>query len=299
MSLISSSTQRTVGSLSVVEEKVKRRTFRHIPGYVMAYIILVLGVIISLFPYFLAFMTSLKPPDQIFSSSAWSLPQPVTFQNYIDVVVKYNFLTFVWHSLLYAAILTLGQLIFSTLAAYAFARMEFPGREQIFWLYLATLMVPQIVTLIPLFIILRTFDLVDTWVGLVVPFVLGTPFGIFLMRQFFLTIPQDLEKAARIDGAGTLQILWEVILPLSRPIMSTLAVITFVQAWNNFLWPLIITDSDELRVLTVGIAAFQSNYGTQWNLMMAATFIALGPLLVLFFLFQQQIVRSIHLSGFK
>lgn len=299
MSLISSSTQRTVGSLSVVEEQVKRRTFRHIPGYVMAYIILVLGVIISLFPYFLAFMTSLKPPDQIFSSSAWSLPQPVTFQNYIDVVVKYNFLTFVWHSLLYAAILTLGQLIFSTLAAYAFARMEFPGREQIFWLYLATLMVPQIVTLIPLFIILRTFDLVDTWVGLVVPFVLGTPFGIFLMRQFFLTIPQDLEKAARIDGAGTLQILWEVILPLSRPIMSTLAVITFVQAWNNFLWPLIITDSDELRVLTVGIAAFQSNYGTQWNLMMAATFIALGPLLVLFFLFQQQIVRSIHLSGFK
>ncbi len=223
----------------------------------------------------------------------------MTWQNFIDVVTKYNFLAYAWHTLLFATILTLGQLIFSTLAAYAFARMEFPGREQIFWLYLATLMVPTIVTLIPLFIILKSFGLVNTWVGLVLPFVLGTPFGIFLMRQFFLTIPRDLENAARIDGAGTMQILFRVILPISRPILATLAIVTFVPAWNNFAWPLIITDTDNLRVLTVGIAAFQSNFGTQWNLMMAAGFIALGPLLILFFLFQQQIVRSIHLSGFK
>jgi multiple sugar transport system permease protein len=297
MSLVSSA-QRTASRERVVAAE-RTRSFRRLPGFVAAYIILVLGVIVSLFPYFLALMTSLKAPSQIFSSSAWSLPQPVTFQNYIDVVTKYNFLPYVLHTLIFAVILTLGQLIFSTMAAYAFARMEFPAREQIFWLYLATLMVPQIVTLIPLFIILRTFNLVNTWPGLVLPFVLGTPFGIFLMRQFFLTIPRDLEKAARIDGAGTLQIMRDIILPLSRPILATLAVITFVQAWNNFLWPLIITDSDELRVLTVGISAFQSNYGTQWNLMMAATFIALGPLLLLFFLFQQQIVRSIHLSGFK
>jgi multiple sugar transport system permease protein len=282
-----------------VSEKQAGMRFRRLPGYVIAYIILILGVIVSLFPYFLALLTSLKPPTQIFSSSAWTLPHPVTLQNYIDVVTKYNFLAFVLHTLIFAAILTIGQLIFSTLAAYAFARMQFPGREQIFWLYLATMMVPQIVTLIPLFILLRTFSLVNTWVGLVVPFVLGTPYGIFLMRQFFLTIPRDLESAARIDGAGTLQIMRDVILPLSRPIMATLAIITFVQAWNNFLWPLIITDTDNLRVLTVGIAAFQSNYGTQWNLMMAATFIALGPLLILFFLCQQHIVRSIHLSGFK
>jgi multiple sugar transport system permease protein len=272
---------------------------RRLPGYVIAYIILVLGVIVSLFPYLLALITALKPPNQIFSSSAWTLPQPVTFQNFIDVATKYNFLPYIWHTLIFAVILTIGQLIFSTLAAYAFARMEFPGREQIFWLYLATLMVPTIVTLIPLFILLRTFGLINTWAGLVIPFVLGTPFGIFLMRQFFLTIPRDLESAARIDGAGTLQILRDVILPLSRPILATLAIITFVPAWNNFLWPLIITDSDNLRVLTVGLAAFQSNFGTQWNLMMAGTFIALGPLLILFFLFQQHIVRSIHMSGFK
>lgn len=293
------STQLATSKPVVGEQQARMRFYRRVPAYVLAYIILILGVVVSLFPYFLALLTALKPPDQIFSSSAWALPHPVTFQNFVDVVVKYNFLAFVLHTLIYAAILTIGQLIFSTLAAYAFARMEFPGRDQIFALYLATLMVPTIVTLIPLFIILRTFNLVNTWLGLVIPFVLGTPFGIFLMRQFFLTIPRDLESAARIDGAGTMQIIREVILPLSRPILATLAIITFVQAWNTFLWPLIVTDSDNLRVLTVGIAAFQSNYGTQWNLMMAATFIALGPLLLLFFLFQQHIVRSIHMSGFK
>ena len=138
---------------------------------------------------------------------------------------------------------------------------------------------------------------VNTYLGLIVPFILGTPYGIFLMRQFFRTIPVDLENSARVEGANTFQIITRIILPLSRPIMGTLAVITFVQQWNNFLWPLIITNTDDLRVLTVGIASFQSSYGASWNLMMAATFIALGPLLVLFFLFQKGIVRSIQLGA--
>jgi multiple sugar transport system permease protein len=286
-------------SKAVAVEKQERRRFRGITNRIFIYIVMILGVIVSLFPYYLALTTALKRPDQVFSSQPWALPNPVTFQNFIDVVVKYNFLAFMWHTLVFAAILTIGQLIFSTMAAYAFARMEFPGREQLFWLYLATLMVPAIVTLIPLFIILRTLGLVNTWVGLVLPFVFGTPFGIFLLRQFFLTIPRDLEKAARIDGAGTVQTLFTVILPLSKPILATLAILTFVAAWNSFTWPLIITDTDNLRVITVAISAFQSNFGTQWNLMMAAGFIALAPLLVLFFLFQQHIVRSVHLSGFK
>jgi multiple sugar transport system permease protein len=297
--MTSVSTQLASSKAVAAEKEAGMRPLRRVPGYVIAYIILVLGVVVSLFPYFLALTTALKPTNQIFSTAPWTLPNPVTFQNFIDVVVKYNFLAYVWHTLIFATILTLGQLIFSTLAAYAFARMEFPGRDQLFWLYLATLMVPTIVTLIPLFLILKTFGLVNTWPGLVLPYVLGTPFGIFLMRQFFLTIPKDLENAARIDGAGTWQIMFQVILPISKPILATLAIITFVPAWNNFAWPLIITDTDNLRVLTVGIAAFQSNFGTQWNLMMAAGFIALGPLLLLFFLFQKHIVRSIHISGFK
>lgn len=293
------STELAPDKIVTTEQQARKLFLRQLPGYTIAYVILVLGVIVSLFPYFLALLTSLKPSNQIFSSTAWSLPHPLTLQNYVQVITQYSFLDYFWHTLFFAAVTTIGQLVFSTLAAYAFARMEFPGRDQLFWLYLSTMMVPNIVTLIPLFILLRTFTLVNTWAGLVLPYVLGTPYGIFLMRQFFRSIPFDLEQAARIDGAGTMQILWQIILPLSRPIMATLAIITFVQGWNNFLWPLIATDTDNLRVLTVGIAAFQSNYGTQWGLMMAATFITLGPLLILFFLFQRQIVRSIHLSGFK
>lgn len=261
------------------------------------YVILIIGAIISLFPYYLAFLTSLKPANQIFAAAPWSWPAELTLSNYTTVMTQYNFPGYLVHTLIYALISTVGQLFFSTFAAYAFARMRFPGRDTVFWFYLATLMVPNIVTIIPLFILMSQLNWVNTYMGLIVPFLLGTPYGIFLMRQFFRTIPLDLENSARVEGANTFQIITRIILPLSRPIMGTLAVITFVQQWNNFLWPLIITNTDDLRVLTVGIASFQSSYGASWNLMMAATFIALGPLLVLFFLFQKGIVRSIQLGA--
>lgn len=261
------------------------------------YSILGIGAIVSLFPYYLAFLTSLKPANQIFAGAPWSWPSALTLSNYTTVLAQYNFPGYLVQTLIFALVSTAGQLFFSTFAAYAFARMRFPGRETVFWFYLATLMVPNIVTIIPLFLLMSSLHWVNTYLGLIVPFILGSPYGIFLMRQFFRTIPDDLESSARIEGAGTLRIITQIILPLSRPIMGTLAVITFVQQWNNFLWPLIITNTDDMRVLTVGIAAFQSSYGASWNLMMAATFIALGPLLVLFFIFQKGIVNSIHLGA--
>lgn len=261
------------------------------------YVILIIGAIISLFPYYLAFLTSLKPANQIFVGAPWSWPAEPTLSNYTSVMTQYNFPGYLAHTLIFALVSTVGQLFFSTFAAYAFARLRFPGRDTIFWFYLATLMVPNIVTIIPLFILMSQLNWVNTYMGLIVPFILGSPYGIFLMRQYFRTIPVDLENSARIEGANTLQIITRIILPLSRPIMGTLAVITFIQQWNNFLWPLIITNTDDLRVLTVGIASFQSSYGASWNLMMAATFIALGPLLVLFFVFQKGIVRSIQIGA--
>lgn len=288
-----------VGSAVSTERRGRRTLLRRLPGYTIWYIVILIGVLFSIFPYWLVLLTSLKPANQIFSGEPWSLPTTFTLQNYVDVLTQYNFPAYIAHTLVYAAFSTLGQLIFSTIAAYAFARMRFPGRDTLFWLYLATMMVPNIVTLVPLFILMRQFGWINTYYGLIIPTVLGSPYGIFLMRQFFRSIPEDLENAARIEGAGTLRILSLVILPLSRPILATLAITTFVQAWNDFLWPLIITYSDDLRVLTVGVVSFQSMHGAQWNLMMAATFIILGPLLLLFFLFQKQIVRSIHLSGFK
>src|SRR5258708_3238733 len=255
----------------------KSKKAQRLFGKTIWYVVLVIGAIISLFPYYLAFLTSVKPANQIFAGAPWSLPTAFTLNNYVSVMTQYNFPGYIVQTLIYAVVSTLGQLFFSTFAAYAFARMRFPGRDILFWLYLATMMVPNIVT--------------------IVPFILGTPYGIFLMRQFFRTIPADLENSARIDGAGTFRILTRIILPLSRPILGTLAIITFVQHWNNFLWPLIITNTDNMRVLTVGISAFQSSFGAAWNLMMAATFIALGPLLLLFFIFQKHIVRSIHLGA--
>lgn len=261
------------------------------------YVILVMGAIVSLFPYYLAFLTSVKPANQIFAGAPWSLPTSFTLGNYVSVMTQYNFPGYIVQTLIFALVSTLGQLFFSAFAAYAFARMRFRGRDTLFWLYLATMMVPNIVTIVPLFILMSSLGWVNTYAGLIVPFILGTPYGIFLMRQFFRTIPADLESSARVEGAGTFQVLTRIILPLSRPILSTLAIITFVQQWNNFLWPLIITNTDDMRVLTVGISAFQSSFGAAWNLMMAATFIALGPLLLLFFIFQKHIVRSIHLGA--
>ena len=278
----------------------KSKQAQRLFGKTIWYIVLLLGAIISLFPYYLAFLTSVKPANQIFAGDPWTLPTTFTLSNYVSVMTQYNFPGYIVHTLIYAVASTLGQLFFSTFAAYAFARMRFPGRDILFWLYLATMMVPNIVTIVPLFILMSTLNLVNTYAGLIVPFILGTPYGIFLMRQFFRTIPPDLENSARLDGAGTFRVLTRIILPLSRPILGTLAIITFVQQWNNFLWPLIITNTDDMRVLTVGISAFQSSFGAAWNLMMAATFIALGPLLLLFFFFQKYIVRSIHLgTGLK
>jgi multiple sugar transport system permease protein len=277
--------------------RIRSKRAQRLFGKIFWYVVLVIGAIISLFPYYLAFLTSVKSANQIFAGAPWSLPTLFTLDNYVTVMTQYNFPGYIVQTLIYALVSTLGQLFFSTFAAYAFARMRFPGRDMLFWLYLATMMVPNIVTIVPLFILMSSLGWVNTYAGLLVPFILGTPYGIFLMRQFFRTIPADLENSARVEGAGTFQVLTHIILPLSRPIMSTLAIITFVQQWNNFLWPLIITNTDDMRVLTVGISAFQSSFGAAWNLMMAATFIALGPLLLLFFVFQKHIVRSIHLGA--
>ena len=263
------------------------------------YALLLVGAVVSVFPFLIAVFTAFKPASEIFSHSAWSPPQHPVVSNFQTILSQYQFLTYVLHTALYVAVITAGQLVFSTFAAYAFARMQFPGRDVLFWVYLSTLLVPNVVTMIPLFILMKDLGWVDTYAGLVAPYVLGTPLGIFLLRQFFRTIPSDLEDAARVDGAGLLTIIVRIMIPLSRPILGTLAIITAVQGWNNFLWPLIISDSDHTRVLTVAIAAFQSNYGVQWNLMMAAAVIALLPPVAFFLVFQRGIVRSIVLSGFK
>jgi multiple sugar transport system permease protein len=273
-----------------------RRT--RLPGRTALYATLVLGALMSVFPYWLVISTALKTRAELFSAPPWAPPSDPTLAN-ITALLTSEFARSILNTMMFAAILTAGQLVFTTLAAYAFARLEFRGRDTLFWLYLATLMVPNVVTLIPLFLIMRELDIVNTWYGLVAPYVFGTPYGIFLMRQFFRSIPRDIEDAARVDGAGHLTILTRIILPLSRPILATLAIITVITSWNNFLWPLIITSSSDTRVVTVAIAVLRSEIGVDYNRMMAGSLLALLPMLLVFIFFQRYIVRSVVLTGLK
>lgn len=262
------------------------------------YATLIIGAAMSVFPYWLIVSTALKPRGELFEAAPWAPPSSPTLEN-LGALLGSDFAQSILNTFIFVTILTVGQLIFTTLAAYAFARLDFRGRNSLFWLYLATLMVPNVVTLIPLFLIMRELDLVNTWYGLVAPYVFGTPYGIFLMRQFFRSIPREIEEAARVDGAGHLTILWRIILPLSRPILATLAIVTVISSWNNFLWPLIITSSADTRVVTVAIASLRSEIGIDYTRMMAGSLLTLLPMLLVFVFFQRYIVRSVALTGLK
>lgn len=268
---------------------------------ILLYLVLTAGAALSVGPYLLTLNAAFKSKQEILSSDPWSPPADPILSNFAEVWGRYDFATFVVNSVIVALAVTAGQLVFSTLAAYAFARLRFPGRDVLFWAYIATMMVPQIVTLVPTFLIVRELGLVDTHVGLILPFVFGflMPYGVFLVRQYFKTIPVSIEQAARIDGAGTLTILWRVMVPMSRPILGTLAIISFVNTWNNLLWPLIISHSESTRVITRGIAQMQSQFNQEYHLVLAASAMALLPLVVVFLTFQRHIVRSIALSGMK
>ncbi|QSO55056.1 carbohydrate ABC transporter permease [Alicyclobacillus curvatus] len=263
------------------------------------YLILVAGAFISIFPYIWSVFTSLKPSNQVFGSTFLGFPKHPQWSNYTHVFQTVPLAHFLFNTLFVSVVSVLGQVVFGALAAYAFARLKFRGKNIIFLGYLSTMMVPNIVTLIPLFILMKDLGWINTYYALIAPTVLGTPVGIFLLRQFFLTIPVELEEAARIDGAGIVRIFVQLILPLSKPILATLAIITFVSSWNNFLWPLIVTNSDRYKLVTVGIASFQLQYGAQWNYMMAAATVALFPLIIIFIIFQKRVIESIQLTGLK
>ena len=193
----------------------------------------------------------------------------------------------------------MGQLTFSVLAGYAFARLQFRGRDVLFWVYIATLMVPGTVTVVPMYLMMAQLGLRNTFWALVLPFMFGSPYAIFLLREHFRMIPNELVNAARLDGANTLDVIFHVVIPSSRPVLAALTLITVVSQWNNFMWPLVITSGHRWRVLTVATADLQSRFNSQWTLVMAATTVAIVPLIVLFVAFQRHIVASIVVSGIK
>jgi multiple sugar transport system permease protein len=259
---------------------------------------LVVGAVITLAPFTLGLLASLTSAEQFAAGSPLALPDPPTLANYTGLT-EFGFGRALAVTALMTAVILVGQLTFSVLAAYAFARLEFPGRDVLFWVYVATLMVPGTVTVVPLYLMMAELGMRNTFWALVLPFVFGSPYAIFLLREHFRSIPRDLERAARVDGANTLDVLVHVVLPASRPILVTLALITVVSQWNAFMWPLVITSGSKWRVLTVATAGLQSQYNAQWTLVMAATTVAIVPLIVLFLVFQRHIVRSIVVTGLK
>jgi multiple sugar transport system permease protein len=221
-----------------------------------------------------------------------------TLSNYVEVWNAMPFGRFFLNSIFISLTITLGQLFICSMGGFAFARLEFPGRDQVFFLYLATLMIPGQLLTIPIYLVLREFGLINSYTGVILPG-LFSAYGTFLLRQFFKTIPRDLEDAARIDGSTTFSIFWKIILPLSKPALATLGIFVFIGAWNDFFWPYIVLYDDAKLTLPVGLARFNSLYVVDWGKLMAGGMISLIPAMIIYVVFQKFINKGIVLSGLK
>ncbi|MGN7754215.1 carbohydrate ABC transporter permease [Sinorhizobium sp. 22678] len=250
----------------------------------------------TLFPLLWMVSIAFKPAAESFSSNL--IPQAPTLDNFIYVLTGVPFIRYMANSFLVSATVTIVALFFHTMAGYALARLRFPGREVMFLSIFSTFLVSLPVIIVPLFVIVKAMGMLNSYAGLIIPAIFNA-FGIFLLRQYYLSLPKEIEEAARIDGAGYWRIYWSVILPLSRPIMSALAILFFLVNWNSFLWPLTITSDPDLWVVQLGIANFKSQYSASWNYMMAASTIVAIPTLILFVIFQRQIMDSLKTSGLK
>ena len=263
-------------------------------GHGATYLVLIVAAALTLGPFLFSVMTALTSTTQFAQEGPLSLPAPPVLDNVIALFSSEDgFVTPVAVTVQMVAVILVGQMVFSVLAAYAFAQLRFPGRDLLFWVYIATLMVPQVVVVVPLYLMLSETGLRNTFWALVLPFVLGSPYAIFLLRENFRGIPSELMDAMRIDGAGTLRLLWHLVVPLNRPIIVTLVLITVVTHWNSFMWPMVITSGPEWRVITVATSALQSQYNNNWTLVMAGTTLAMLPLVILMIVFQKQITRSV------
>ncbi len=260
-------------------------------------VLLGVGVLFAL-PFVWSISTSLKPLADLFAVTPTLIPSEVRWGNYRDVFETVPFGRFYLNTILVTLARVVGQVFLASLAAFAFARLRFPGREALFVLLLSALMIPEQVIIIPRYILLREFGWLDSYQGLIVP-LLFSAFGTFLLRQFFLGIPNDYQEAATLEGANPFQIYWQIFLPLARPALAAFAFLVLQWSWNEFLWALIVTNSTENQVLSVGIALFQGERATNTAVMMAAANMATIPVLVLFVLFQRQLIEGITLSGLK
>jgi multiple sugar transport system permease protein len=288
----------TLRSRDVSRRLAFRRPPRRLAPRTLLYLLLVIGGLAMLFPFAWMVSTSLKADIGVFATPPRLIPKPFEPSNYSKVVHLFPVWRFLINSAVVAVIATTMQVGTSAMAAYAFARMKFRGSNLLFLLYLATLMVPFQVTIVPLFIEMKYLHFVNSYPGLILPSI-ASAYGTFLLRQAFLSLPAELEEAAFVDGAGHWTVFTRIVLPLVRPSLATFGVLSFIGSWNSFLWPLVIISSQKLMTLPVGLANLQGEHLTAWNLVMAGATISVIPILAVYLIAQKHIVRGFVLSGVK
>jgi multiple sugar transport system permease protein len=267
-----------------------------LPSKIWIYGILWLTVFVMIAPLFWAIITSLKPNAEVFKSPYLINPNTLSLKAFGDVFSQAPFFIYFLNTLKITLACTAGVVITSTMAGYAFARLQFPGRDIIFMIYLATMMIPRQVTLVPTFMLMKAFGLIDDHMSLILPGMFSV-FGTFLLRQFFLTVPQDYEEAAKIDGCGVLRRFALIMVPFAKSTIATLVLLTVMGVWNDFLYPMIFLNSEVQRTLTMGLAIFRGDADVQWNILMAAVVISNFPILVAFLATQRFVINGVSLSG--
>jgi multiple sugar transport system permease protein len=265
---------------------------------VLLYALLALGVVLTLAPFLWMLAASLMPAGEASTYPPRLIPSAVTFEHYRDLFARLHLARYFFNSILIASAITLISLLINSLAGYAFAKLSFPGRESIFRILLSALVIPAQVSMLPLFLMLKQMGLINTWGGVIVPG-MASVFGIFLIRQYALSIPESLLEAARIDGAGEFKIYWLVVLPVCRPILVTLAIFTFMSAWNDFMWPLIVLTDESMYTLPVALANLLGEHVQDTELMMAGSVVTILPVMLLFIFVQRAYIDGITAGSLK
>ena len=267
------------------------------PGWL--YAVLGAGLVVVLVPFAWMLTSSFKPEAEVRAVPPTWWPETVTAENYDTLFTQLDFPTYFLNSVLVASAVTIGNMVFCSMLGYALAKLEFPGKRLVFGLVLATLMVPGVVTFVPLFVLTTNLGLSNTLTGMVLPFLAG-PFGVFLMRQYILSLPDELIQAARVDGAGELRIFFSVIMPLCGPAIATLGILTFLTSWNNFLWPLVVAQTEDKYTLPVALALYAvGQNATKYGLLLAGSVVVVVPVLIVFLVLQRHIMQGIAMTGIK
>jgi len=263
------------------------------------YLVLGGGMFLMVVPFLWMAISSIKPESEVRSVPPTWWPESVTLDNYASLFTRLDFPTYFFNSTVVALVVTVGNVIFGAMLGYALAKLDFPGKRIVFGLVLGTLMVPGVVTFVPLFVLTTNMGLTNTLTGMSLPF-LAAPFGVFLMRQFIMGLPDELIQAARIDGAGELRIFFSVILPLCGPALATLGILTFLTSWNNFLWPLVVATSEDKFTLPVALAIYSvGQNATQYGLLLAGAVVVVVPVIAIFLALQRYIMQGIAMTGIK